>query len=158
MSKRIALFDLDGTLTPARQPISDEMVAFLAKLRTITQVAIISGSDEAKVNWQMNGKGHEMCDYLFVENGVVAYQDGKLFSSESISKHLGEKPLKELINFCLKYIADLDIPIKRGTFIEYRQAMLNISPIGRNCSTAERLEFNEQDKVVREREREIERQ
>jgi len=29
----------------------------------------------------------------------------------------------------------------RGTFIEYRTGMINISPIGRNCSREERDEF-----------------
>ena len=51
-----------------------------------------------------------------------------------------------MINFCLHYIADLDIPIKRGTFIEYRAGMVNISPIGRNCSREERDEFERFDK------------
>ena len=27
--------------------------------------------------------------------------------------------------------SEVDIPIKRGTFIEFRSGMLNISPIGR---------------------------
>lgn len=32
----------------------------------------------------------------------------------------GEENIKRIVNFCLKYISELDIPIKRGTFIEYR--------------------------------------
>lgn len=32
----------------------------------------------------------------------------------------GEDKLKVFINFVLHYIADLDIPIKRGTFVEFR--------------------------------------
>lgn len=35
--------------------------------------------------------------------------------------------------------------MKRGTFIEYRAGMINISPIGRNCSYDERLAFAELD-------------
>ncbi|WRX08857.1 Phosphomannomutase - like 1 [Theobroma cacao] len=54
---------------------------------------------------------------------------------------------QEFINFTLHYIADLDIPIKRGTFIEFRSGMLNVSPIGRNCSQEERDEFEKYDKV-----------
>jgi phosphomannomutase len=42
-------------------------------------------------------------------------------------------------------LADIDIPIKRGTFIEYRTGMLNISPIGRNCSQSERDDFEKYD-------------
>ncbi|GMP61553.1 hypothetical protein CsSME_00023971 [Camellia sinensis var. sinensis] len=53
----------------------------------------------------------------------------------------------EFINFTLHYIANLDIPIKRGTFIEFRSGMLNVSPIGRNCSQEERDEFEKYDKV-----------
>ena len=41
----------------------------------------------------------------------------------------------------------MNIPIKRGTFIEFRNGMMNISPIGRNCSQEERDAFEEYDKV-----------
>lgn len=36
--------------------------------------------------------------------------------------------------------------MKRGTFIEFRTGMLNVSPIGRNCSYEEREQFYELDK------------
>ena len=61
---------------------------------------------------------------------------------------MGEDNLKKLINFSLKYIANLDIPVKRGTFLEYRNGMMNISPIGRNCSKDERNAFEEFDKTA----------
>lgn len=35
----------------------------------------------------------------------------------------------------------------RGTFLEYRNGMMNICPIGRNCSQAERDEFEAYDAV-----------
>ncbi len=75
----------------------------------------------------------------------MAYKDGKLLEVQSLKRHLGEDKLKRLINFILHYVADLDIPIKRGTFIEFRAGMLNVSPIGRNCSQEERDEFEQQD-------------
>ena len=65
---------------------------------------------------------------------------------ELLAPHSGDAKLKPLINFILHYIADLDIPVKRGTFIEFRNGMLNVSPIGRNCSQAERDEFEQLDK------------
>lgn len=55
----------------------------------------------------------ELVDYSFSENGLVGYHNGKLIHSRSIKDHLGEEKLKKFINFCLRYIADLDIPIKR---------------------------------------------
>ena len=34
----------------------------------------------------------------------------------------------------------------RGTFVEYRNGMINVSPIGRNCSRDERNDFEAFDK------------
>lgn len=65
---------------------------------------------------------------------------------------LGESKLKAFVNFCLHYIADLDIPIKRGTFVEYRTGLINVSPIGRNCSQEERDDFEKYDHEHRVRE------
>jgi phosphomannomutase len=39
----------------------------------------------------------------------------------------------------------LKLPFKRGTFIEFRTGMLNISPVGRNCTNEERKQFNKYD-------------
>ncbi|ETW18347.1 hypothetical protein PFFVO_02863 [Plasmodium falciparum Vietnam Oak-Knoll (FVO)] len=83
----------------------------------------------------------EIFDYIFSENGVVAHKNDEEYFAESIVNFLGEDRLKKLINYSLKYIANLDIPKKRGTFIELRNGIINISPIGRNCSQEERDEF-----------------
>lgn len=85
-------------------------------------------------------------DYVFSENGLVAHKGGEQIAVQSLKVHLGEDKLKRFINFVLHYIADLDIPIKRGTFIEFRNGMLNVSPIGRNCSQEERDAFEVFDK------------
>lgn len=43
-------------------------------------------------------------------------KNGVEFDRQSLKTHLGEDNLKRLINFSLRYIADLDIPIKRYLF------------------------------------------
>lgn len=75
----------------------------------------------------------------------MAYKDGALIGKQSINSYLGEESIKEIVNFCLHYIADLDIPVKRGTFIEFRNGMLNVSPIGRNCNKEERNAYEQFD-------------
>jgi phosphomannomutase len=85
-------------------------------------------------------------EYVFSENGLVAHKDGALLAKQSLKTFLGEDNLKTFINFVLHYVADLDIPLKRGTFIEFRNGMLNVSPIGRNCSQEERDAFEVFDK------------
>jgi hypothetical protein len=122
-----------------------------------------------------------MFDYVFPENGLMAFKDAKPIGStvrrgwtpgpvrpapcppphpfphgfpphptprraQSFREFLGEARLKEFINFTLMYLATIDIPVKRGTFIEFRNGMLNVSPIGRNCSHAERDAFEAYDK------------
>jgi phosphomannomutase len=72
---------------------------------------------------------------------LVAYKNGKELEIQTISKHLGELNVKRLVNWVLKYLADVDLPVKRGTFIEFRSGMFNVSPIGRNCSREERNDY-----------------
>ncbi|XP_028094742.1 uncharacterized protein LOC114294801 [Camellia sinensis] len=60
-------------------------------------------------------------DYLFAQNGLVAYKDGKLIGTQSLRSYLGEEKLKGFINFGLHYIADLDIAIKM--FVKCRHGL-----------------------------------
>lgn len=143
----LLLFDVDGTLTPARKAIEPEFEEFLyKKVKSKASIGIVSGSDLIKVEEQLSGeKLLKEFDYVFPENGLVFIEKGVERCKESIQKHLGEASIKRLINFCLHYIADLDIPVKRGTFIDFRNGMINICPVGRQCSYEERIEFNKLD-------------
>ncbi|KAA0065428.1 phosphomannomutase [Cucumis melo var. makuwa] len=143
----IALFDVDGTLTAPRKVATPELLKFMGELRKVVTVGVVGGSDLSKISEQLGNSVIYDYDYVFSENGLVAHKDGKLLGTQSLKLHLGEENLKSIINFTLHYIADLDIPIKRGTFIEFRNGMLNVSPIGRNCSQEERDEFEKYDKV-----------
>jgi len=140
----LALFDVDGTLTEPRKVVSPETLDFLAKLREKIAIGVVGGSDLVKQKEQL-GDSPQLFDWCFAENGLLAHRDGAVIGQTSFKDHLGEDRLKTLINFILHYIADLDIPVKRGTFIEFRQGMLNVSPIGRNCSREERNEFEKFD-------------
>ena len=112
--KIIVLFDVDQTLTPARQTIQPEMITTLeAVMAKGIHCGIVSGSDIKKVSEQVGEDIVNKCKYCFSENGLLAMEDGKEFAKQNFSSHLGEANLKRLINFSLKYIADLDIPIKR---------------------------------------------
>ena len=50
--------------------------------------------------------------------------------TESFSSKIGEANMQKVLNWVLRYLGGIEIPIKRGTFVEYRTGMLNISPIG----------------------------
>mmetsp|Transcript_6886 Transcript_6886/g.10392 ORF Transcript_6886/g.10392 Transcript_6886/m.10392 type:complete len:263 (-) Transcript_6886:186-974(-) len=143
----LALFDVDGTLTAARKEITNEMREFvMGPLKDTVVVGVVGGSDLAKQREQLGPNVTSEMDYSFSENGLVAYKAGELVGKKSIVEHLGEDKLKEIINWVLRYMADIDIPVKRGTFVEFRTGMLNVSPIGRSCSREERNAFEEYDK------------
>ena len=132
VSKVLYLFDIDGTLTPSRKVISTEMKSMLSELRQHATVGVVGGSDFAKQKEQLGEDVLDLVDYSFSENGLVAYHHRELIHCQSIKDYLGEANIKKLVNFTLHYIADLQIPIKRGTFVEFRTGLINISPIGRN--------------------------
>ena len=52
-------------------------------------------------------------DYAFAENGLTAYKLGSQLESQSFIKFIGEDRYKSLVNFILRYLADLDVPVKR---------------------------------------------
>ncbi|WPT11147.1 Phosphomannomutase [Picochlorum sp. SENEW3] len=145
-SKVLALFDVDGTLTEARKGIQQPMIDMMKELRSKITIGTVGGSDLVKQIEQLGKTVLTDFDYCFSENGLVAYKNGEMLAKQSLSKYLGEDTLKKIINFMLGYMAKIDnIPVKRGTFIEFRNGMLNVSPIGRNCSQEERDAFEKFD-------------
>ncbi|XP_029307414.1 phosphomannomutase 2 isoform X2 [Cottoperca gobio] len=149
----LCLFDVDGTLTAARKHVTPHMSAFLEKLKTLVGVGVVGGSDLSKIKEQLGDDVIQKMDYVFAENGLVAYKNGQLLCVQSIQAHMGEELLQDFINFCLNYMAKIKLPKKRGTFIEFRNGMLNVSPIGRSCTQEERKEFYELDQKEKIREK-----
>ncbi|KHJ48181.1 eukaryotic phosphomannomutase [Trichuris suis] len=112
---------------------------YLIKLKNRVPLALVGGSDIGKVLEQMDLDLEEACqvfEYVFAENGLFACKKNK-----TIQEVIGEKKLQEFINYCLMYMSKIELPVKRGNFVEFRKGMLNISPIGRSCTYEERKEF-----------------
>jgi len=146
----IVLFDVDGTLSLARRHATPEMMALLRELRQLVAIGFVGGSDLAKQQEQLGSADVnvvDLFDYAFSENGLTAYRMGKQLASQSFIGWLGEEKYQKLVNFILHYVADVELPIKRGTFVEFRNGMINVSPIGRNATQAERNEYEAYDKV-----------
>ncbi|KAF7294482.1 Phosphomannomutase [Mycena kentingensis (nom. inval.)] len=146
--KKLVLFDVDETLTAARQGATLEMLDVLRALRKKVAIGFVSGSDRVKIEEQLSVHGSnalEAFDYAFFENGLVAYKLGQPLPSDSFIKFVGEERYKKFVTFVLHYIADLDLPVKRGTFVEFRNGMVNVCPMGRNASLQERKDFTAYD-------------
>ncbi|PLN83237.1 phosphomannomutase [Aspergillus taichungensis] len=149
LKNTLCLFDVDGTLTPARLTVCPEMLDLLSRLRQKCAIGFVGGSDLAKQQEQLGTASTNvtsMFDFAFSENGLTAFRLGKPLASNSFIKWIGEEKYQKLVNFMLAYLANISLPKKRGTFIEFRNGMINVSPIGRNASNEERREFEQYDK------------
>ncbi|CAH0387947.1 unnamed protein product [Bemisia tabaci] len=155
MSRKLCLFDIDGTLTSPRKKITPEVLSFLLeKVKPVSAIALVGGSDLSKASEQMGGDEIlKQFDFVFTENGLMGFKNGEKFHEQTIVKHLGEEKLQQFINFALKYMSQITLPFKRGTFIEFRTGMLNISPAGRSVTQAQRDAYEEYDKEHKIREK-----
>ena len=153
MKETLVLFDVDGTLSTARQEAKPEMKELLEKLRSKVSIGIVSGSDLSKVSEQLGKNCINDFDFVFPENGLVAYEKGSLIAKQSIADHMGEEKLQKFINFCLAYMSKLELPVKRGTFIEFRNGLINICPPGRSVSQEQRDQFGalDQEQNIRQK-------
>lgn len=110
----------------------------------------VGGSDLPKQQEQLGTPSlpvTTLFDFCFAENGLTAYRLGKALPSDSFIQWLGEEKYQNLVKFCLRHISELEgLPVMRGTFVEFRTGMINVSPIGRNASQKEREAFQEWDK------------
>lgn len=154
----IYLFDIDETLTKPRQFIQDDMDQCIQRLRERVTVGLVGGSDLDKIAQQLipsNLRNSDVdpintlvnrFDYVFAENGLVAYKEGKLIGQENIIKYLGERDYQKFLNFCMLHMSSIELPAKRDLTIETRNGLINVCPVGRNCSQDMREAFSEYDK------------
>lgn len=112
------------------------MVKFLGELRHKVTIGFVGGSDFAKIGEQLavdgkNGSFNpstttlkslydadvlsvlEDFDFGFAENGLIAFRLGKPLATQSFINFVGEEKYKKLVNFILRHLSEIDIPIKR---------------------------------------------
>ena len=109
------------------------MLQLLSALRHKCAIGFVGGSDFVKQQEQLGTPSiavTSLFDFCFAENGLIAYRMGVPLASHSFIKWLGEEKYKELVNFCLVYLAGIDCPVKRGTFIEFRYCLFQSTTTG----------------------------
>lgn len=149
----LLLFDVDGTLTQPMKHIDEEMYIILNQLKTKGyNLAVVGGSNLEKIEKQLGSEMYIVFDYIFAENGVIAFKGSQEIHSNSIISYLSrykkgeeENIYQEVVEILMNQLSKLRIPKKRGSFIELRRASINVSPIGRSCTYTEREEFYKYD-------------
>lgn len=143
--KTIYLFDVDGTLTPARQEIDPAFAAFFERFVQNYPVYLISGSDMPKIKAQLPSSIMDHCKGVFVCSGAEFW-----LGDECVEKRDHKFP-DEMMAIIQATIDESPYPLRAGNHIEPRTGMINASIVGRNATQEERLRYFEWDKKVGER-------
>ena len=153
MSK-IFIFDVDGTLTPSRLPMTEEFQKFFKEWVKKNKFYLVTGSDLLKLQEQM-------CFYDIEAERIFTCCGNEMWEPDphtvNTSANLVYSHKFNIPDDLLKYLEDTldssDYPIKAGNHIEDRGSMVNFSMVGRKCSLQERKDYFKYDELTGEREK-----
>ena len=163
---RALLFDMDGTLTDARQPITKDVLEVLKKTGPGVKRYLVTGSDYVKVEEQLGTENLlSLFERVYTCNGTRVWNcnidmddetrplEPELIHKVSLTDYYSEADINHIVNVLLKTAYETHTKIKTGTFVEWRDSQINFSVVGRNCTTAQREDYVKWDMKSGEREK-----
>ena len=142
------LFDMDGTLTPPRLPMTAEFSEKFYQWQQTHRNYIATGSDYRKVTEQLPEDVINSFSGIYSSMGNVFVCKGQ----NIYKKEFDASP--RLYEMLEDYRKNTAYPNKLWpNYIERRIGMINFSILGRNCPYEERIKYSNWDKNVGERER-----
>jgi len=167
----IVLFDVDGTLTEARLPISISVIIALRELCRYTEIGFVTGSGMEYIKEQLwpalNDPIIRNNCHLLPCNGteycIPVGEEGLSFQTihkASMIEEIGEKDFYKLMRILCRLQGEVveegyGLPIT-GNMFHNRASMINWCPIGRNAKPPEREQFKALDKLYGIRKKYIE--
>ena len=151
MSK-IFMFDVDGTLTPSRLPMTKKFQKFFSKWSKKNKFYLVTGSNIEKLQEQMCFFDIE-AERIFTCCGNQMWKPDPSIvniSAELIYENKFEPP-KELIEYLEHQLEIAPYLSRCGNHIEDRGSMLNFSIVGRDCTQKQRELYFEYDNKEGER-------
>ncbi len=143
--KRIFMFDIDGTLTPPRLPMTEEMVEMFEGFCERNRVILVTGSDMKKVVEQVPEKIRDLVEGIYTCSGnALTVGDEVIYDREF-------EPPEGLVQLLEDWLYYSHYPVKAGDHLEFRSGMLNYSTVGRSCTQQEREDYEAWDKENGER-------
>ena len=149
---KIFIFDVDGTLTPSRHPMTKEFQTFFKQWIKKNKFYLVTGSDLPKLQEQMcmydiEAEGIFTCcgNQFWLPNPSVPIQSADLIYD---NKFKVPRKLNKLLGTIL---SNSIYPHRYGNHIEDRGSMVNFSIVGRNCTQEQREHFFKWDEEKGER-------
>ena len=163
------LFDMDGTLTGARQKISEDVVQTLKDVSPSIKKYLVTGSDLMKIEEQIPTSDLlELFERVYACNGTRVYNckldmddetrpiEPELIHKTTLKDFYSESDINHIVNVLLETALKTHTKIKTGTFIEWRDSQINFSVVGRNCTTDQRSDYVKWDNKSGERKKIVE--
>jgi len=144
--KKIFMFDIDGTLTPHRLPMTEDMIEFFLDFCKNNVVYLVTGSDWEKVKEQVPQEILQVVKGTYTCSGNALYDP-----SGEVVYERDFYPNSHLDSFLKELVKASPYHTKTGRHIEMRPGMINFSIVGRACTQEQRLEYGEWDKAHQER-------
>ena len=154
--KPLVLFDMDGTITPARKKITSKMTRKLVELSSLADIGIVTGSgydyllQQCEDMWYELGSVPSSSITLLPCNGTQMYVPDKsgrftMTHKADMREELGNASL-DTVMACLVHMQFLHTCNNpphslTGHFISYRDSMINWCPVGRNANSEQRAAF-----------------
>ena len=141
----IYIFDIDGTLTPSRNPINKEFKNQFLNFCKHNKVWLVTGSDKDKSIEQLGEDAWLAADRAYQCCGNQLWVNGKL---EKETEWSGPEYLDEMLKIMLERS---QYPHRYGNHIEKRIGMVNFSVVGRSCTQKQRDAYFKWDNENQER-------
>lgn len=142
----IYIFDIDGTLTPSRNPIDKKFKDDFLNFCKHNKVWLVTGSDKDKSIEQLGEDAWLAADRAYQCCGNQLWIEGKLVKETDWS---GDEYLVKMLETLLERS---EYPHRYGNHIEKRIGMVNFSVVGRNCTQDQRNDYFAWDNTNKERE------
>lgn len=142
----IFVFDMDGTLTPPRLPMTDTFAAEFVPWQKAHRCFIATGSDYPKVTEQLPAHVINAFTGIYCSMGNLLKAQNKIIYQNSFEP---EPALLEKLEFYRQH-TQYPGPLFPN-YIEQRTGMVNFSVLGRNCPYSEREKYAAWDKTSHER-------
>lgn len=143
----IYVFDMDGTLTPARLPMTAEFAIQFYEWQKTHKSFIATGSDFQKVKEQLPPLVINSFTGIYSSMGNVLQSKGELIYQNNF------KADAKLLDMLENYRKNTKYPCQLfPNYIEERIGMINFSVLGRDCPYSERERYSAWDKTEHERE------
>jgi len=150
--RTIHLFDVDGTLTPAKRRANPEFKKQFYKWSSDKEVYLVSGGSFVRLCDQLGPDAMDNMTAVFSCMGNVCHRRKKDEPRAWFKEYENSfEPSKELLSELDLIVSMSPYETKTGQHYEVRQGAMNFSIVGRRASNSERKAYAEYDAEHNER-------